>query len=232
MAVGAARDMDWTELALTHARPSSHAHGGSRLGYRVVKRAFDIVFSGTVIVVGFVPSTILSIAVAKDTGGTPIYSQRRVGKGGRLFDIYKFRTMVSDADNVEKYLDEEQLAQWHNERKVDDDPRITRLGHFLRKSSIDEFPQFINVFLGQMSVVGPRAVTVEETAWYGDDLAEILSVPVGITGMWQTGPRNDCTFESGKRQQLELEYVRNASLSLDIRLFFRTFATVFRGTGM
>lgn len=200
--------------------------GGSR-AYRACKRAFDIVFSACVIAVGFVPGLILSAFVARDTGGSPLYTQERVGMGGRTFRIYKFRTMVADSDDVGKYLDTEQLAQWHRERKVDDDPRITPLGRKLRSTSIDEMPNFINVLKGDMSVIGPRAVSQEEIAWFGEDAGTVLSVPAGITGLWQAGARNDATFESGERQRIELEYVRNAGFAMDARCFIGTFGAMF-----
>ena len=118
--------------------------GGSR-AYRICKRVFDIAFSVCVIAVGLGPGLILSAFIARDTGGSPIYTQERVGMGGRTFRIYKFRTMVADSDDVEKYLNSDQLAQWRLERKVDDDPRITPLGRKLRSTSVDEIPNFINV---------------------------------------------------------------------------------------
>ena len=201
------------------------------LYYRFIKRAFDVLFSSCVIVFGLIPGLILSAFIVKDTGGSPIYTSERVGRGGVPFRVYKFRSMVSDSDNLEKYFSTEQLEEWHREHKVENDPRITKLGAFLRSSSIDEFPQFINVFLGQISVVGPRAITFEELSYFGDDQDLLLSCPPGITGLWQTGPRNLATFEIGLRQELELMYARNASLSLDAKLFFRTFATMISGTG-
>jgi len=201
------------------------------LYYRFVKRAFDIGFSACVIAVGFLPGLILSAFIMKDTGGSPIYLSERVGRGGRLFKILKFRTMVADADELEKYFTAEQLDQWHREHKVDDDPRITKLGRYLRISSFDEFPQFINVFLGQLSIIGPRAITVEELSYFGDDQDLLLSCPMGITGLWQTGERNMATFESGIRQEIELMYVNNASLRLDAQIFFKTFKTMFERTG-
>ena len=106
------------------------------LGYRFIKRAFDAAFSTTVIAVGLAPCVLLAIAIAVDTKGSPIYSQERVGRLGRPFRIYKFRSMVADADDVEKYLNAEQLAEWRRERKVDDDPRITRLGRIIRSTSL------------------------------------------------------------------------------------------------
>ena len=133
--------------------------------------------------------------------------------------------------SVEKYLDASQLEQWQRERKVQDDPRITKLGHWLRTTSIDEIPQFINVFLSQMSIIGPRAITNDELEWFGKDKARLLSVPPGITGMWQTGSRNMATFESGFRQELELSYVDSACVKMDAKLFFRTFSTIIARTG-
>lgn len=195
--------------------------------YRFAKRLFDLVFSACVIVVGFIPGLVLSLAIVADTKGSPIYSQTRIGRLGRTFRIYKFRTMVADSDDVEKYLDAEQLAQWHRERKVDDDPRITPLGRKLRRSSLDEMPNFLNVFKGDMSVIGPRAVSREEIGWFGGDAETVLSVPAGITGLWQATQRNDATFESGERQRIELEYARNASFAMDVSCFLGTFGAMF-----
>ena len=200
---------------------------GRSLGYRVTKRAFDIAFSAAVIAIGIIPCAVLSVAIAIDTKGSPIYSQERVGRLGRLFRIYKFRSMVADADDVEKYLDAAQLEEWWRERKVTDDPRITRLGRILRKTSLDEVPQFLNVLLGQLSIIGPRAITRDEVAHYGEDAALLLSVPQGITGAWQAGPRNEATFENGERQRIELGYAREASLVVDLRVFFSTFGAMF-----
>ena len=197
------------------------------LGYRVAKRAFDIAFSAVVIAVGLIPCALLSLAIAADTKGTPIYSQERVGRLGRPFRIYKFRSMVADADDVEKYLDAGQLAEWRRERKVTDDPRITPLGRILRHTSLDELPQLLNVLKGDMSLIGPRAITRAELANYGADAVLLLSVPQGVTGAWQAGPRNDATFENGERQAIELEYARNAGFREDVRVFLATFGAMF-----
>lgn len=197
------------------------------MGYRIAKRAFDIAFSAVVIAVGFIPCVLLSIAIAADTKGGPIYTQERVGRLGRPFHIFKFRSMVVDADNVQKYLTLDQLAQWERERKVDKDPRITRLGRVLRRTSLDELPQFLNVLAGQLSVIGPRAITLAELEQYGADAPMLLSVPQGITGAWQAGPRNEATFENGERQAIELEYARNAGFREDVRVFLATFGVMF-----
>ena len=198
-------------------------------GYRFIKRAFDIAFSVCVLVVGFIPCVLLSVAVVVDTQGSPLYSQERIGRNGKRIRIYKFRSMVVDSDDVEKYFTPEQLAAWNRERKVEDDPRTTKLGKVLRRTSLDEIPQFVNVLFGHLSVIGPRAITEHELRSHFSDEEKIrlLSVSPGITGLWQCGPRNSATFESGDRQKIELEYVDKASLCLDARIFFRTFKVMF-----
>ena len=194
------------------------------LGYRFVKRLFDVLFSVCVIALGFIPGLVLCALIMLDTKDSPISSQERIGRGGKTFRILKFRTMVADSDNLEKYLSRELLDEWTREHKVDGDPRITALGKILRNTSIDEFPQFINVLLNDMSVIGPRAISYEEILQFGDDAMTVLAVPQGITGAWQVGPRNEATFENGERQIAEIEYARNACLREDLRIFFTTFA--------
>lgn len=201
--------------------------------YRLAKRVFDVAFSVFVIAVGIVPCLLLAVAIALDTKGSPLYSQIRAGRNGLPFRLYKFRSMVADADNVEKYLTKEQLAAWKRERKVCDDPRVTRLGRFIRKTSLDELPQFINVLLGNISVIGPRPITYDELAEFGNDVALLLSVEPGITGAWQCGPRNEASFDNGRRQTIELGYVRDACVRLDATIFFSTFRAMFgRRTGI
>ena len=202
------------------------AASGSR-GYRACKRTFDVAFSLCVVVLGALPMALLCAAVRLESPGSPLYAQQRVGRGGRPMRIWKLRSMVADADDVEKHLNGEQLAQWRAERKVDDDPRVTRMGRFIRATSLDELPQFWNVLTGDMSVIGPRPITRDELAWLGEDAAEYLSVRGGITGLWQTTSRNDATWESGQRQAIELEYVRNRSFAMDWRVFCATFGVMF-----
>ena len=121
-----------------------------RLGYHFVKRAFDIVFSACATIVGLIPVALLCLVIRLESPGSPIYLQERVGYRGKPLSILKLRTMVADSDDVEKHLSPEQLTQWERERKVDDDPRVTRVGRFLRKTSLDELPQFLNVLAGQI----------------------------------------------------------------------------------
>lgn len=152
-----------------------------------------------------------------------------------MIRVLKLRSMVADANDVHKYLSPEQFHQWEVERKVDDDPRITKVGRFIRKCSIDEVPQFLNVLKGDLSVIGPRPITRDEMEQHFSDeeKEELLSITPGITGLWQATDRNDATFESGLRQKIELHYVRNRCFRMDWKCFTGTFGAMFgkRRTG-
>lgn len=204
-------------------------------GYRFIKRTFDIAFSLLVLVgcILLLPITlVLLIVIAVQTKASPIYVQERVGRYGKPMKIFKLRSMVRDSDNVEKYLNDEQLVQWRKERKVNDDSRVVPIGRFIRKTSIDEFANVLNVLVGQMSVIGPRPISYEEMRWFPpEEQARLLSIPGGITGLWQATSRNAATFESGERQAIELEYVEKASFKMDWRVFKGTFRAMFSGTG-
>lgn len=195
--------------------------------YHVFKRGFDVVFSACASVACFIPTLLVCGLIWLDEPGMPIYKQRRVGRYGVPIDIYKLRTMVVGADEVEKHLTPEQVKQWETEHKVDDDPRITKIGKFLRRTSLDEIPQFWNVLKGEMSVIGPRPIEPDELKAYDDSVVEFLSMTPGITGWWQTVSRNDAKYEDGERQNLELFYVRNRSLRIDVKVFFETFRAMF-----
>ena len=182
------------------------------------------------VAVGLVPGLLLCVAIRLDSPGCPVFSQERVGLGGRSIRVLKFRTMVADAhEHPERYMTPEQLETWRREQKLDRDPRVTRVGQVLRRTSLDELPQFLNVLKGDLSVIGPRPVTEAETREFGPARAEFLSVKPGITGWWQVTARNGATWETGERQMLELFYVRHASLALDLRIFVRTFKAMGRG---
>jgi lipopolysaccharide/colanic/teichoic acid biosynthesis glycosyltransferase len=200
--------------------------------YKVVKRLCDILFSVLVIAIMFIPTCVIAVMISAESHGSPIYTSHRVGKNGKKIRVLKLRTMVADSNNLEKYLTPEQIQEWHCEHKVHDDPRITKIGRFLRKTSLDELPQFLNVLAGTMSVVGPRPITVEELGWFTDEEREqLLSAVPGITGLWQVSGRNDISFQSGERQNTELYYVEHASFMLDTRIFFRTFKSLADKTG-
>ena len=205
----------------------------SRLAYRVVKRTFDIVFSGCVLSVIAVPSLVLAAAIRLESEGNPFYSQIRVGQTHRdgtlsTFRMWKFRSMYKDAD--------ERLAELKGQNeiagamfKMRDDPRVTKIGKFIRKHSIDEFPQFLNVFLGQMSVVGPRPPLPNEVAEYTDYDLQRLAVKPGITGWWQVTDRNDTDFDGMVRR--DLEYIAKRGLITDLKIVLLTVVEVFTGGG-
>lgn len=205
------------------------------LAYKAIKRIFDLVFSVLVLAVCILllPLTIiLLVVIAVQTKASPIYVQERVGRYGKPMRIFKLRSMVGDSDNVEKYLSDEQLVQWRKERKVVGDSRVVPIGKFIRKTSIDEFANVLNVLAGEMSVIGPRPISYEEMRWFTpEEQAYLLSIPGGITGLWQATSRNEATFESGERQAIELEYVETASFKTDWRVFKGTFRAMFTGTG-
>ena len=210
-------------LAVQRIKPSG------TLAYRFLKRLFDFVFSLCVSVVLVIPVAVVCALICLESPGKPLYAQNRVGKGGKTIKILKLRSMVADAGNVQKYLSPEQLHQWEVERKVDDDPRITKVGQFIRKCSIDEMPQFLNVLNGDLSVIGPRPITRDELEQHFSDeeKAELLSVQPGITGLWQATDRNAATFESGLRQKIELQYVHNRCFRMDWKCFTGTFGAMF-----
>lgn len=204
-----------------------------RYAYRFVKRAFDILFSAAVIVVAFIPGALLCAAIVLETPGCPLYKQKRVGRIGadgkpREFTMWKFRSMVKDAEKMKDSLlaDNEVDGPMF---KMKDDPRVTKIGKFIRKHSIDEFPQFINVFLGDMSVVGPRPPLPREVVKYDDWAMQRLAVKPGLTGPWQVGGRSDVDFDD--MVKLDLGYVAHRSLLTDLKLIVQTVAVVFTGEG-
>lgn len=205
----------------------------SRLVYRAVKRTFDIVFSGVALVVIAIPGLVLAAAIRLESEGSPFYSQIRVGQtrpDGSLstFRMWKFRSMYRDAD--------ERLAELKEQNeiagamfKMRDDPRVTKIGKFIRKHSIDEFPQFLNVFLGQMSVVGPRPPLPNEVAEYTEYDLQRLAVKPGITGWWQVTERNSTGFDGMVRR--DLEYIANRGIFTDLKIVVLTVIEVITGKG-
>ena len=177
---------------------------------------------------------IMAIIVAIGSKGSPIYCDKRIGKGGKEISVLKFRSMYKDAnEHPEKYLSEEQMKQFQEERKVDNDPRITKVGKFIRKTSLDELPQLLNIFIGNMSLVGPRPITRVELDSHFDEAQQqiLLSAKPGLTGHWQVSGRSDLDFQSGERQKLELQYFEIRGLGTDIKILFKTIPAVLKHKG-
>ncbi len=198
-----------------------------------IKRIGDIL--GSVVgIIFLIPITIIVAIVNvlhKDYG--PIfYSHKRIGKNGKYFKMYKFRTMVVDADKKLAELlenDEEARKEWDMNRKLKNDPRITKIGKILRKTSIDEFPQFINVLKGDMSLVGPRAVIDGEIEKFGIYKKDILSVKPGITGYWAANGRSSTSYD--ERVFMEYKYVENFSIFMDVKILIKTVVSVLKKEG-
>jgi undecaprenyl-phosphate galactose phosphotransferase len=197
-----------------------------------MKRAFDI-FAGTAVLLLLLPVMLsIAIAVKLESKGPVIFAHRRMGRDGREFDCYKFRTMVINAQEVlDKLLEDnkELYSEWERDFKLKDDPRITRVGKFLRKTSLDELPQIFDVLKGEMSLVGPRPIIKEEIEKYGEYIDYFYQVCPGITGLWQISGRNE--IEYCERVQIDTWYVRNWSLWLDITLLMRTVKAVLTRRG-
>ncbi len=204
-----------------------------RLGYRFVKRAFDIAFSLCVILILFIPSTLLCLAIRLESPGNPIYSQKRVGRIGRngeveTFSMYKFRSMHADAD--ERLAELQDLNEADGPLfKIKDDPRVTRIGRFIRKHSIDELPQFLNCLMGQLSCVGPRPPLPSEVSQYDERAMRRLSVKPGLTGYWQVRGRSDTGFE--EMVDLDLRYIEERSFVVDLHMIAKTVTTMLDGKG-
>ena len=200
--------------------------GQSKRG-RLIKRAGDIGFSLLVLVLGAPLLLLLAVLVKLSSKGSVFYCQRRIGRGYRGFGCLKFRTMRKDADRVLAQVlasDPELRAEFERDFKLKNDPRITPIGKFLRRSSLDELPQFINVLKGEMSVVGPRPIVWDELERYGRNMDQVLSVRPGLTGLWQVSGRNNLPYET--RVKLDLFYARNRSFWLDLGIILRTIGVV------
>lgn len=189
-----------------------------------LKRICDLFFSVGALALSLPLTLPLMLLIRLSSRGPAIYGQQRIGRGGKPFMCYKFRTMYADADQrLEALLQNDPAlqAEWHASRKLKRDPRVTRIGTFLRKTSLDEIPQFLNVLKGDMSVVGPRPVVAEEiTVHYGPKAHKILTVRPGITGIWQVSGRNDTSY--AERVALDEYYVDHRSWWIDLKLFTKT----------
>jgi len=198
-----------------------------------VKRSFDIIFSCCALILGSPLFIIIALLVKGSSPGRIFYGHERVGRGGRVFHCYKFRTMYSDADQRLKDLlanDAILRKEWEANHKLKDDPRVTPLGKVLRKLSLDELPQFWNVLKGDLSVVGPRPVVeLEITKFLGHKAAKILSVRPGLTCLWQVSGRNDTSYD--KRITLDEHYVENRSLAMDMKIIAQTVPAIFSSKG-
>ena len=204
----------------------------NEITYSFLKRTVDITASATALLLLSPVFLVTSLAIRKDSDGPAMFTQKRIGKDGKLFEIYKFRTMVPDADKklfemLEK--DENAREEYKLNKKLKHDPRITKVGNFLRKTSIDELPQLINVLKGDMSLVGPRPYLPREKDDMGAYYNTIIESKPGITGLWQVSGRSNTTFE--ERLHFDKEYNEKKSFTYDMGLLVKTVGSVVKGDG-
>lgn len=197
--------------------------------YDFVKRVFDIVCSLIGLIVLSPVFIIISILIKTTSEGPVFFAHKRVGKGGKTIKIYKFRSMVTNAEELIKKFTPEQKAEYEKNFKLENDPRVTKVGKFMRKTSLDELPQLINILKGDISVVGPRPVMDVETKIYGNYRDMLLSVKPGLTGFWAANGRSATTYI--RRRAMEIYYVKNRSVLLDLKIIFKTFISVFKRVG-
>ena len=206
----------------------SHKKIESKKGYHFIKRIFDIVLSIIGLIVLSPVMGVIAYKIRKEDGGPIFYKQMRVGKNGRQFEMYKFRSMVVDADQL--------LTKLKNQNEVDGamfkmkhDPRITQIGHFIRKHSLDELPQLVNVLKGDMSLVGPRPPLPTEVEQYTKYDKQRLYVVPGCTGLWQATVRNEVGFN--EMVQLDIQYIQKASFVFDLWIIWKTIEIIVKPNG-
>ena len=197
--------------------------------YRIVKRILSILCSVISIIVLSPLFIIISLVVKISSKGSVFFIHERIGFQGKKFKLIKFRTMVDNAEDMIASFNPEQKKEWEENFKLKDDPRITKIGKFLRKTSLDELPQLINILKGDMSFVGPRPIVEDELSWYGDNKEKLLSVKPGLTGWWAVNGRSDVPYP--ERCDFELYYVDRVSFGFDLLLLVKTLGASVRKDG-
>ena len=197
-----------------------------------IKRCIDIILSLLGLIILSPVFLLIAILIKKEDHGNVFYKHKRIGHMNKYIYIYKFRSMTNKYKTFDEFyqtLSDEQKQEWDENFKLENDPRITKIGNFLRKTSLDELPQIINILKGDMSVIGPRPVVNDEIEKYGNQKAKFLSVKPGLTGYWAANGRSATTYED--RIKLELYYIDHCSLLLDIKIFFKTILSVLKKEG-
>ncbi len=197
--------------------------------YEFFKRFFDIFLSLIALILLSPIFLIIAILVKATSEGPVIFKHKRVGLHGKEIGIYKFRSMVTNAEELIKSFTPEQKEEYEKNFKLENDPRITKVGNFLRKTSLDELPQLLNILKGDISIVGPRPIMDVETEIFGNYRDLLLSVKPGLTGFWAANGRSDTSYS--RRRAMEIYYVKNRSFLFDIKIIFKTAISVFKGEG-
>ena len=197
--------------------------------YSVTKKSMDLILSFIGLILLIPVFLILAILVKQDSKGPVFYAHTRKGKNRSDIKIYKFRTMYSNSDEIFESFSDEQKEEYYKNFKLDNDPRVTKVGDFLRRTSLDEIPQLINVLKGDLSLVGPRPIVEKEICKYGQYADKLFSVIPGITGYWQSHGRSDTSYE--ERIEMDMYYIDNRSILLDIKIMFKTVISVIKKEG-
>lgn len=202
---------------------------GKDVPYKIVKRTADVALSSIAMVALLPVFAVIALAIKLESKGPVFFKHTRIGKDGKIIKLYKFRSMVDNAEDLIKKFTPEQMKEYQENYKLKDDPRITKVGKFLRKTSLDELPQLINIIKGDLSIIGPRPVVSEELKKYGVNTEKFLSVTPGLTGYWAANGRSCINYE--QRMQMELFYIDNLSFKMDIKVFFKTIEAVAKREG-
>ena len=222
-------DTETTETSEVGVELQISTNKAKSKAYLISKRVIDVLIALPVLLIMLIPMGLITLLIKLESPGPAIYVHKRIGKNGAPIGLLKFRSMFVNADEMIASFSPEQKAEWEANFKLANDPRITRVGKILRKSSLDELPQLINILKGELSIVGPRPVVMEELERYGDNKDKFLSVTPGLTGYWQAYARSTCSYE--QRMEMELHYAENASFWWEIKIMFATVGTVLRGKG-
>lgn len=201
----------------------------SKKVYIKIKRVIDVILVSVALILLSPLFVIIAIAIKIDSKGPVFFAHKRIGKNGKIIKLYKFRSMVINAEELIKSFTPEQMREYKENYKLTNDPRITKVGKFLRKTSLDELPQLINIINGDLSIIGPRPVVADELEKYGVNKDKFLSVTPGLTGYWAANGRSNTTYE--QRMEMELYYIDNLSLKMDIKVFFKTILSVLKKEG-
>lgn len=197
--------------------------------YGVIKRSLDVTLSVIALIILSPVFLIIAAIIKLDSKGPVFFIHKRIGKDGKEIGIYKFRSMVQNAEDMIAEFTEEQKKEFRENYKLQDDPRVTKIGKILRKTSLDELPQILNILKGDLSIIGPRPVIKRELEKYENNKEKFLSVKPGLTGFWAANGRSDTTYS--ERVQMELYYIDHMSLKMDIKIFFKTIISVIKKEG-
>lgn len=201
----------------------------NKIAYNLVKRLADIILSLIAIIFLSPIFLIVALVVRFDSKGKIVFGHERIGKNMNRFKIYKFRTMYENSEEIFNNFTEDQKKEYYINFKLDNDPRITKVGRFLRETSLDELPQLINILKGNMSIVGPRPIVEKEIEKYGSYAETVFSVLPGLTGYWQANGRSDTTY--AERVQMDMYYIKNRSILMDINIILKTVISVIKKEG-